>query len=116
MIIYNLSDKDQASFDQNGYIIINKFINNDLVEIIKNRFEPIFRGEFATGIEPDEWNWKERRDPNDHTRQICNAWKCDNIIKEIVCHQTIGKICATLMDWNGARLILDNLLWKIPGS
>ena len=32
MIIYNLSDKDQASFDQNGYIIVNKFINNNLVE------------------------------------------------------------------------------------
>ena len=116
MIIYNLSDKDQASFDQNGYIVINKFINNDLAERIKNRFEPIFKGEFATGIEPDEWNWKEGRDPKDHTRQICNAWKCDNIIKEIVCHQTIGKICATLMGWSGARIMQDNLLWKTPGS
>ena len=116
MIIYNLSDKDQASFDQNGYIIVKKFINNNLVNKIKNRFEPIFKGEFATGIEPDEWNWKEDRDPNDHTRQICNAWKCDNIIKEIVCHKTIGKICATLMRWNGTRIIQDNLLWKISGS
>ena len=53
MIIYNLSDKDQASFDQNGYIIVKKFINNNLVNKIKNRFEPIFKGEFATGIEPD---------------------------------------------------------------
>ena len=116
MIIYNLSNKDKLLFDQNGYIVINKFINNNLIQKIKNRFEPIFKGEFATGIEPDEWNWKEGRDPNDRTRQICNAWKCDNIIKEIVCHQTIGKICATLMDWNGARLIQDNLLWKMPGS
>ena len=113
MIMYNLSDKDRASFNQNGYIVINKFINNSLVEKIKNRFEPIFKGEFATGIEPDEWNWKEGHDPKNHTRQICNAWKCDNIIKEIVCHQTIGKICATLMGWNGTRIIQDNLLWKL---
>ena len=73
MIIYNLSDKDRASFDQNGYFIIDKFISNNLVEKIKNRFEPIFKGEFPTGIEPDEWNWKEGRDPNKLTRQICNC-------------------------------------------
>ena len=42
MIIYNLSDKDQASFDQNGYIIVNKFINNNLVEQNQKSFRAYF--------------------------------------------------------------------------
>ena len=48
---------------------------------LKDRIEPLFKGEFETGIEPDEWNWKSGRDSNDVTRQICNVWKSDNLIK-----------------------------------
>ena len=29
--------------------------------------------------------------PNDVTRQICNAWKSDNLIKKIVCNSIIGE-------------------------
>ena len=56
------------------------------------------------------------QDPNDVTRQICNAWKADSLIESIVCNQIIGECCSFLMDWNGSRLIQDNVLWKPPGG
>ena len=43
----------------------------------------MFRGEFETGTEPDEWNWRFGKDPEDVTRQICNAWKSDYLIKNL---------------------------------
>ena len=51
---------------------------------LRDRFEPLFRGEFETGIEPDEWNWRFGRDPIDVTRQICNDWKSDGLIKKLI--------------------------------
>ena len=116
MLKVKLSNEDINFFNKNGYLIINNFIDEVSVEKIKKRFEPIFKGQFETGIEPDEWNWKKGRDPNDITRQICNAWKSDNTVKKTVCHPIVGKICSILMGWNGARIVQDNLLWKTPGA
>ncbi len=116
MIKLNVSQENIESFNQNGFLVINNFIDTDLVEKIKSRFIPIFKGEFETGIVPDEWNWKEGRDSNDLTRQVCNAWKSDSIVKLIVCNPKVGEICSKLMKWSGARIVQDNLLWKNPGA
>jgi len=101
-------------FNQNGFLILDKFIDLQYIDKLRKRIEPLFKGQFETAIEPDEWNWKYGRDPNDVTRQICNAWKSDNLIKKIVCHSIIGEFASKLMDWKGARLLQDNVLWKPP--
>ena len=104
------------NFNRDGFIILEKFIEKDFIKNLKERFEPLFRGKFETGIEPDEWNWKFDKDPIDVTRQICNGWKSDTLIKNFVCHRIIGKACAELMNWKGSKLIQDNVLWKPPGG
>ena len=104
------------NFNKNGFLILENFINPGFLNKLRNRFEPLFKGEFETGIKPDEWNWKFGKDPNNVTRQICNAWKSDNLIRKFVCHKVIGESCSLLMNWNGARLIQDNVLWKPPGG
>ena len=116
MIRLDLNKNFLDSFNKNGFIIFDKFIDLNFLDKLKNKFEPLFKGEFETGIEPDEWNWKFGKDPNNLTRQICNAWKSDRLIKKIVCHKVVGKSCAYLMNWSGARLIQDNILWKPPGG
>jgi len=116
MIKFNVADLNMESFKNNGFLIVEKFLNQKYIPKIQNRFDPLFRGEFATGIEPDEWNWKQGRDSKKLTRQICNAWKSDMIIRNIVCHPKIGESCATLMNWKGARIIQDNILSKPPGA
>ena len=116
MIKFRLTDLNIKSFNKNGFLIVEKFLSQKYIQKIKNRFKPLFRGEFATGIEPDEWNWKYGRDSKKLTRQICNAWKSDIVIRNIVCHQKIGESCAALMNWQGTRIIQDNVLSKPPGA
>ena len=111
-----ISDKLKNQFNTNGFLILTEFLNTEFVTKLADKFQSLFSGKFETGIEPDEWNWKQGRDPENITRQICNAWKSDNDIKEVVCHELIGKVCANLMDWPGARLLQDNILWKPPGG
>ncbi len=116
MIYFELNKKLINDFKENGFIVFDKFINLEYLDKLKKKIELLFQGKFETGILPDEWNWKFGIDPEDVTRQICNAWKSDNLIKDFVCHKIVGKTCARLMNWDGARLIQDNVLWKPPGG
>ena len=103
MINASLSKGLLEDFNENGFLVLEKFIDLKYLEELKERNEPLFKGEFETGIEPDEWNWKYGKDSNDVTRQICNAWKSDNLIKQVVCNSTIGECVSKLMGWKGAR-------------
>jgi hypothetical protein len=76
----------------------------------------MFRGEFETGLYPDEWNWREGRDRPDLTRQICNGWKSDYTVAGLVLRAEVGRLCAQLAGWPGARLAQDNVIWKPPGA
>tara|TARA_Y100000590_G_C15724813_1_gene1014820 strand:- start:1181 stop:2002 length:822 start_codon:yes stop_codon:yes gene_type:complete len=116
MINLELNNKLIQHFNNDGYLILDTFINLEYLNKLRDKFEPLFKGEFETGVEPDEWNWKSGKDPEDVTRQICNAWKADSLIRKVVCHKIIGETCSSLMNWNGARLIQDNVLWKPPGG
>ena len=104
------------SFNNNGFIIFDKFLLEENIEILKNRFDDLFDGKFENTIEPDEWHWKKNLSDPSATRQICNVWKSDNLIRKIVCNKTIGLIASKLMGWQGARLVQDNILWKPPGG
>lgn len=116
MIINQINEEQISEFGENGFLILEKFLPNKVLQALKIKIEPLFRGIFETGIEPDEWNWRYGRDDPKHTRQICNAWKSDNLIRETVCNESIGQIISQLMGWEGTRLIQDNVLWKPPGA
>jgi Phytanoyl-CoA dioxygenase (PhyH) len=105
-----------GQFDADGFLILERFLTAEEVASACARFEPLFRGEFETGLYPDEWNWREGRDPADRTRQICNGWKSDRTIARIVLKEDIGRHCAQLAGWPGARIGQDNVLWKPPGA
>ena len=103
-------------FNKNGFVVFDKFLLEKKIEILKNRFDDLFDGKFENTIEPDEWNWKKDSSDPRATRQICNVWKSDNLIRKIVCNKTIGLIASQLMRWKGARLVQDNILWKPSGG
>ena len=104
------------TFNKNGFVIFDKFLLEENIEILKNRFDDLFDGKFENTIEPDEWNWKKNSSDPRATRQMCNVWKSDNLIRKIVCNETIGLIASKLMGWKGARLVQDNILWKPSGG
>ena len=111
-----LTEKQIAQFREDGFLLVEGFVSEDLVTAAGERFAGLFRGHFETGLQPDEWNWREGRDAPELTRQICNGWKSDRAVARIVLREDIGKACARLMGWPGARLNQDNVIWKPPGA
>jgi phytanoyl-CoA hydroxylase len=114
MVNYSFNQDSLKDFEHKGFITCDKFVDLKYLGDLRRRIDFLFKGVFETGIEPDEWNWREEKDPIDVTRQICNAWKSDSLIKHLVCSPIIGESVSKLMDWKGARLIQDNILWKPP--
>ncbi len=82
--------------------------------IVKDRMGKLFRGDFETGIYPDEWHWREGISKPDAAREICNAWKSDRSIAAIVLSEKIGALIASVMGWESVRIAQDDLVWKVP--
>ena len=112
-----LSDEQVDRFHRDGFLIVEEgFVSDSTIEVLRERFDRLFAGEYATGIQPDEVNWKAGRDPGDRTRQICNGWRADDVIAAQVLSEATGRIAAQLMGYSGARMLQDNCLWKPPGA
>jgi ectoine hydroxylase-related dioxygenase (phytanoyl-CoA dioxygenase family) len=105
------------SFRQDGFLIVEEgLISPHALELLRERYLRLFDGEYETGIRPDEVNWVPGRDPEDRTRQLCNAWKADTVIAAQVLSERIGRLAAQLMGYRGVRILQDNVLWKPPGT
>ena len=105
------------AFERDGFLIVEEgFIDAAAIEALRERFDRLFAADYETGIRPDEVNWVAGRDPEDRTRQICNGWKADTGIAAQVLSERTGRLAAELMEWAGARLLQDNVIWKPPGT
>lgn len=111
-----LTESQIKRFDEDGFVVVEGLVDPQTIAAARARFEPLFAGDFETGVQPDEWNWRAGRDAPDVTRQICNGWKSDKIIASVVLRSDIGEACARLRHWPGARLNQDNVIWKPPGT
>lgn len=109
-----LSEQQVENFRADGVIVVDRIIDADEVALLRERYELLFKGQWETGLVPDEVNWIEGRDPPDYTRQICNGWKADRYVASVILQSAIGRACARLGGWSGARLCQDNILWKPP--
>lgn len=115
-IAFEPTDEQKRRFAEDGFLIVEKLIEPEAVAALRARFAPLFRGEFETGLMPDEWNWREGRDSPALSRQICNGWRADRTVAAMVLSPDVGRLCATLMGWPGARICQDNVIWKPPGA
>jgi ectoine hydroxylase-related dioxygenase (phytanoyl-CoA dioxygenase family) len=105
------------SFGRDGFLIVEEgLVSERGLELLRERYLKLFDGEYETGIRPDEVNWVPGRDPEDRTRQLCNAWKSDTVVAAQVLSARIGRLAAQLAGYSGARILQDNVLWKPPGT
>src|SRR5687768_6823867 len=105
------------SFHRDGFLILEEgLVSPAALERLRERYLPLFEGEYETGIRPDEVNWVPGRHPEDRTRQLCNAWKSDNVVAAQVLSERTGRLGAQLMGYRGVRILQDNVLWKPPGT
>lgn len=116
MFNFEITDEQIESFNNDGFVVVDRIISDENVALLRERLDVLFSGEYETGIGPDEVNWKKDRDPIQNTRQICNGWKSDRYVASVVLRQDIGKACAVLGGWPGTRISQDNILWKPSGG
>lgn len=109
--IKNLSPELQ----KNGYAATSfPILSVTECQSIKDEIPKLFRGEFDTGVYPDEWHYREGISLENVTREICNAWKSSSCIASIVLNEDIGRLISELMDWDAVRLAQDDIIWKTP--
>ena len=83
-------------YKEDGFIVFEEFLDAEEIDRLKARFEPLFRGQWETGLAPDEVNWQYGRDRDDRTRQLCNTWRADYSVASVVLQPTIGRVAAQL--------------------
>lgn len=114
--MFSVTTGQIAQFKEDGFLVVDRLINDESVERTRACFDRLFRGEFETGVFPDEVNWQAETGDPSLTRQICNGWKADRDIADIVLREDLGKAIADLGDWPGTRIMIDNVLWKPSGT
>jgi len=116
-MIDSFTTEQVEAFRRDGFLIVEEgLIGERALELLRERYLRLFDGEYETGIRPDEVNWVPGRDPEDRTRQLCNAWKADNVIAAQVLSARTGRLATQLMGYRGVRILQDNVLWKPPGT
>jgi len=111
-----IGKKEIERFNEDGFLIFENFLDADLTRSAIQRFEPIFCGEFETGVLPDKVKWLKGRDPDGVPRSMCNVWKADRGLAKLVLSEKIGRVAAEIMGWPGTRCNQDFIMWVPPGA
>ncbi len=112
----DFSRKDKQCFQQDGFLVVDSLIDVDRLPVLQQAFEDLFCGKFETGLRPDEVNWQQADGDPERTRQICNGWKANRDIARVVLDESLGRKIAQLSGWSGVRIMIDNVIWKPPGT
>ena len=108
-----LSKDDKNFFKKNGYLIYKNYLNKDKIKSIKVKIPKIFDGYYDTGISPDKVKW-DKFNKKKIPRQLCNVWKSNKSLRNIITNRSLAEIAAKLMGWSGIKLGQDSLMWVPP--
>lgn len=103
--------QDVAFFEQNGYWIAPKIIDDQRLEAIREHMEWIYLEKYETGRAPWRGYWKPGAGS---LRKTDNTHWSDLTLRGLATDPTIGAIAAKLMHADTIRLWHDQLLYK-PG-
>ena len=101
-------------FDSDGFLLLPGVLSVSQVGSLRDRLLPLFRGDFPTGVYPDEWHWREGLSLPHVTREICNAWKSDPTIAALATSETMGALAAHLMRWKAGARLAQECVWYKP--
>jgi phytanoyl-CoA hydroxylase len=108
-----ISEADIERFRRDGFLIVERFLSEDRIAALRDRFPKLFAGTFDTGVYPDEWYWREGMSLPDVTRHMANAWKADLTVAKLALSADVGRAAARLAGWS-VRLGQDTIWWKAP--
>ncbi|CAM9606412.1 unnamed protein product, partial [Scytosiphon promiscuus] len=64
----------KAKLAERGYVKGNRILDHATVESLRSMLPLLFRGEFDTGVYPDEMHWREGISKDDAPREVCGSW------------------------------------------
>lgn len=108
-----LTTEQVQSFHEDGFLIVKNLLSEEIVNRLVERIEPLFAGEFETGVYPDEWHWNPYLGLPGASGQMTSVWKSDRVMASVILSAKIGEIAANLGNWNGTRILGDSL-WTKP--
>ena len=111
-----IPDSSRTKFDADGFLVVDRLLDDGRIPRLHQAFEDLFHGKFETGVRPDEVNWQAGVSDLSLSRQICNGWKANREIARVVLDESLGKAIAGLAGWSGARIMIDNVIWKPPAT
>ena len=89
----------ETAFHADGFVTVERLIPEHVLSPLHERFDRLFRGEFETGIEPNEVIWLEASGDPTLTRQLCNGWRADRLVAAVVMASGFGEAIAGLAGW-----------------
>src|SRR4051795_1908583 len=101
-----------TAYRRDGFLVVERFLSDDEVGRLRERFAACFAHEWETGLRPDEVNYDPKSTPPDLTRQLCNAWKADRAVAATVLAARNAEFGSKLAGVPGLRLAQDNPLLK----
>ena len=113
---YQFTQAQIDQFQTQGFLILEKFLELDLVERIDDRLDPLFATQLETGIYPDEWHGRPGLSQPNATRQMSGLWRCDRTVASVSLSAEIARLNATLAGWSGGRLATDRCWIKPPNA
>ena len=113
---HKISEEEISQFREDGFLLLDAFLSEEVVNEALLRFDRLFSGEFETGVLPDKVKWQTGVDPEDVPRSLCNVWKADKTLARVVLAERIGNVSAQLMNWPGTRCNQDFIMWIPPGA
>eukprot|EP00903_Cladosiphon_okamuranus_P012519 g11722.t2 len=106
----------KVELSERGYVKGLRVLDKETVGGLRAALPLLFRGEFDTGVYPDEMHWREGISRQDAPREIVNAWKANRTVAAVVLSEGLGRLAASLAGWDSARVAQDDVVWKPPGS
>jgi ectoine hydroxylase-related dioxygenase (phytanoyl-CoA dioxygenase family) len=116
IMLFTPTDQNKQDYRQQGFLVVDKILPPEQLLKLHRAFDDVFNGTFETGITPDEVNWQYGSGDPSLTRQVCNGWKANRTIAQVVLSESLGRSVAQLAGWPGVRIMIDNLLAKPQGA
>jgi hypothetical protein len=109
-----LGEAEIDRFRRDGFVIVERFLSEARIDVLRDSFPKLFAGRFDTGVYPDEWYWRDGMSLPDVTRHMANAWKADLTVAKLALSADLGRAACRLTGWPGVRLGQDTMWWKAP--
>ena len=105
---------NRTKFETDGFVVLGQIVDPSRLDLMREHFSAVFRGEYETGNLPDSALWQEGTSLPHLPRFMANSWKSDLTFARFVLSPTLAQAAAVLMGWESVRLAQDTLWLKPP--